>query len=125
MCRWLNRGELLNEAELKEIAERFTISKHAEERIAERYGNIDIKKAILNPVVAYYNTDRSVNIAINGFEYIVIAPYDYTVITLKERSLNSIDIFAKREMAMAGIERKPYKKYKPYKPYRKYKKYTN
>jgi hypothetical protein len=111
MCRWLNRGELLNEEELKEIAERFTISQHAKDRIIERYNNIDIKKAILHPVIAYYNTDRSVNIAINGFEYIVISPYTYKVITLKERSLNSIDIFTKRELAVAGKARKIYKKY--------------
>ena len=112
MCRWLNRGELLNEEELKEIAECFIISRHAKQRIAERYNNIDIKKAILNPVLAYYNTDGSVNIAINGFEYIVISQYDCVVVTFKERSFRGIDIFAKREMAVAGKGRKPY--YKKY-----------
>lgn len=111
MCRWLNRGELLNRAELEEIAERFVISRHAKQRIAERYNDIDIKKAILNPVIAYYNTDGSVNIAINGFEYIVISQYDYKVITFKVRSFRGIDIFTKREMAVAGKGRKPsYKK---------------
>lgn len=105
MCRWLNKGELLTTEELQDIAEHFTLSKHAEERITERYPDIDIRKAILHPVLAYYNTDRSINIAINGYEYIVIAPYEYKVITFKEKSLNGIDIFAKRELAMQGKKR--------------------
>ena len=108
MCRWLNRGELLTQTELEEIAERFIISRHAKQRITERYSNIDIKKAILNPVIAYYNTDGSVNIAINGFEYIVISSYDYVVVTFKERSFRGIDIFTKRELAVAGKGRRPY-----------------
>lgn len=105
MCRWLNKGELLTAEELQDIAEHFTLSKHAEQRIAERYPDIDVKKAILTPLIAYYNTDRSINIAINGYEYIVIAPYKYIVITFKEKSLNDIDIFTKRQMAMQGKKR--------------------
>ena len=105
MCRWLNKGELLTAEELQDIAEHYILSKHAEQRITERHPDIDVKKAILNPVLAYYNTDRSINIAINGYEYIVIAPYEYKVITFKEKSLNGIDIFAKRELAMQGKKR--------------------
>lgn len=105
-CRWLHKGELLNDNELKEVAENFILSKHAEQRIAERYPNIDIKKAILHPVIAYYNTDKSINIAINGYEYIVVAPFTYKVITFKEKSFNAIDIFAKRELAQKGIGRR-------------------
>ena len=105
MCRWLNKGELLTTEELKDIAEHFTLSRHAEQRITERYPNIDIKKAILYPVIAYYNTDHSVNIAINGYEYIVVSAYDYKIVTLKEKSLNNIDVFAKRELAIQGKRR--------------------
>lgn len=105
MCRWLNKGELLTTEELQDIAEHFTLSRHAEQRIAERHPDIDIRKAILNPVLAYYNTDSSINIAINEYEYIVIAPHQYKVITFKEKSLNGIDIFTKRRLAMQGKKR--------------------
>lgn len=105
MCRWLNKGELLTAEELQDIAEHYILSKHAQQRIAERYPDINVKKAILNPLIAYYNTDRSINIAINGYEYIVIAPYEYKVITFKEKSLNGIDIFTKRRLAMQGKKR--------------------
>ena len=105
MCRWLHSGEMLTTAELKEIAENFSLSRHAEERITERHPNIDIEQAILNPMLAYYNTDKSVNIAINKYEYLVVAPYTYKVITFKEKSHNNIDIFAKRELAKQGKKR--------------------
>ena len=102
------QGELLTTDELKEIAENFILSKHAEERIAERNPELNIYKAILRPLLAYFNTDGSVNIALNGFEYLVIATSKkpYRVVTYKEKSHNNIDIFTKREMAMQGISRK-------------------
>jgi hypothetical protein len=96
---------MLTTAELKEIAENFTLSRHASERIAERHSDIDIRQSILNPVLAYYNTDKSVNIAINEYEYLVVAPYTYKVITFKEKSHNNINIFAKRELAKQGKKR--------------------
>ena len=106
--RKLNRGQELTAEELREIAEHFVLTKHARQRIAERYPDIDIRKAIIHPLLAYYNTDGSINIALNSFEYIVIAPDSYSVITFKEKSLNNIDIFAKRELAIKGYGRKPY-----------------
>lgn len=106
--RKLNRGQELTAEELREIAEHFVLTKHARQRIAERYPDIDIRKAIIHPLLAYYNTDGSVNIALNSYEYIVVAPDSYSVITFKEKSLNNIDIFAKREMAIKGYGRKPY-----------------
>lgn len=105
--RHLNRGQELTVGELREIAENYIVSKHAQQRIAERYVELDIKKAILHPLLAYYNTDGTINIALNGYEYIVIDRklYGYKVVTIKEKSLNNIDIFTKREMAIKGKER--------------------
>lgn len=106
--RRLNRGQELTAEELREIAEHFVLTKHARQRIAERYPDIDIRRAIMHPILAYFNTDGSVNIALNGYEYIVVAPNSYHIITFKEKSLNDIDIFTKREMAIKGYGRKPY-----------------
>ena len=106
--RKLNRGQELTAEELREIAENFILTKHARQRITERYPDIDIRRAIMHPLLAYYNTDGSINIALNGYEYIVVAPNSYNIITFKEKSLNDIDIFTKREMAIRGYGRKPY-----------------
>ena len=102
------RGELLTTEELKEIAENFVLTKHAEQRITERFAELNIEKAILNPLIAYFNTDGSINIALNTFEYLVIGTDQtpYRVITFKEKSHNNIDIFTKRKMAMQGKSRK-------------------
>lgn len=104
------RGELLTTEELKEIAENFELSRHAEQRIAERFADLNIHKAILNPLIAYFNTDGSINIALNSFEYLVISTdtKPYKVITYKEKSHNNIDIFTKRQMAVRGIGRNTY-----------------
>jgi hypothetical protein len=106
--RRLNRGQELTAEELREIAEHFVLTKHARQRITERHPDVDIRRAIMHPVLAYFNTDGSINIALNNYEYIVVAPNDYCIITFKEKSLNNIDIFAKREMAIKGYGRKPY-----------------
>lgn len=105
--RKLNRGQELTVEELSEIAEHLILSKHAEQRITERYPEINIHKAILHPLLAYFNTDGTINIALNGYEYMVVAVKSYgcKVITLKEKSLNNIDIFTKRDMAIRGYSR--------------------
>ena len=106
MLRRLNRGENLTKEELKEIADNFILTVHAKEKIAERHPNTNIKEIILNPVVAYYNTDKSINIALNEYEYIVIAPDNYKVITFKEKSWYNKTVFDKRDMARNGYDRK-------------------
>ena len=106
MKRPLNRGQLVGEKRLQEIAENFVISNHASQKIAERNPNINIKEIILNPLIAYYNTDGTINIALNEYEYLVVSRKKhndtYNIITYKEKSHNNIDIFTKREMAMRG-----------------------
>lgn len=106
MLRRLNRGENLTKEELKEIADNFILSAHAKEKIAKRHPNANIKEIILNPIVAYYNTDKSINIALNEYEYIVIAPDNYKVLTFKEKSWYSKTVFDKQDMARNGYDRK-------------------
>ena len=106
MLRRLNRGENLTQEELQEIADNFILSVHAKEKIAERHPNANIKELILNPIIAYYNTDKSINIALNEYEYIVIAPDSYVIVTFKEKSWYSKTVFDKQDMARNGYERK-------------------
>ena len=102
------KGELLTAEELKEVAENFTLTYHSAERILSRNPKLNIYKTILNPLIAYFNTDGSINIALNEFEYLVIATNrkPYKIITYKEKSENNVDVFVKREMAMQGKGRK-------------------
>ena len=106
-----NRGELLTATELQEIAENYILTEHAKNRLPERYPHLNISKAILYPVIVYFNTDYTINIALNGYEYIVVGHNQncYTVITVKEKSLNGIDIFAKRDFAVNGYGRRKHK----------------
>lgn len=103
-------GELVTPTELADIAEHICLSKHAREQLNIRnFGTnkADIRAVVLNPLLAYYNTDGSINIAVNRWEYFVFMKMDfgYLMITYKEQSHNGIDIFAKREMAIRGYGR--------------------
>lgn len=97
---------------LNDIAYHFVLTKHAEERLAERFGTVDrqtIKEALLKPYLAYENTDGSYNIAINEWEYFVVKYNEHEqpiVITFKEKSHNSINIHEKLQLALAGYERR-------------------
>jgi len=103
-----HRGQLLTAIELEEIADDYIITKHAQERIDTRYPDLDIEGTIRHPMLAYFNTDGSVNIALNKFEYLVVATdcKPYKIVTFKEKSHHNIDIFQKREMAQNGYNRK-------------------
>ncbi len=108
MIRIRHRGQLLKWYELYEIANNYILTRHAREKIAERCPNLNIHNAIRYPVIAYFNTDGSVNIALNSYEYLVVSldRKPYPIITFKERSLNGIDIYEKRDMAQDGYCRK-------------------
>lgn len=108
--RKLNRGENLIRTELQEIANNYYITPHAIKRMSER--GLDkkaVKNIILNPVVAYFNTDFSINIAQDESHYLVIKYNyyfeNYQIITYKEPSLNGKTIFQKQQLAMRGISR--------------------
>lgn len=105
-----HKGENLTQDELNEIANNFSLTYHAKQRISERNKNVNLKQVILNPVLAYFNTDYSINIALNEYEYLVVVYKKYInkylIITYKERSFNSITIFQKQELAKINYKRK-------------------
>ena len=70
----------------------------------------NIRKMIEKRILAYINTDGSVNIAITDYDYFVFA-YDYkkdrwTLITWKEKSWYDKSIWQKKRMAEVGFGRK-------------------
>lgn len=98
------KGELLTAEELKEVADNLIISKHAQQRIAERHSDLDVYNVILNPVIAFFNTDGTIYIGINEWEHLIIdvKPYGYKLVTIKQKSFVGATIFDKREMATLG-----------------------
>lgn len=106
-----NRGEVLTTSELAEIASNFFISKHAKMRILERseLNTVEkIKEKILHPYVAYFNTDGSINIAVDRYNYFVVVEKEnggFLIITYKEPSLHGIDILTKQSLAKKGKAR--------------------
>ena len=101
-------GEILTREQLNEIANNYRLSKHAQERLAERGKGVNVKKVLLNPLLAYFNTDGSINIAKDKFNYFVIVKKSerkYLVVTYKEKSKNNITIFDKWNLAKKGIDR--------------------
>ena len=107
MIRRLNKGQKLEKWELEEIANNFSLSYHARQRLEERGKEIDVKNLILNSCLAYYNTDGTINIAKDKYFYLVVAikTDGYTVVTYKEKSHNGITIFEKRALALRGVKR--------------------
>lgn len=109
--RFLKNGELLTKNELYEILNNFYVTRHARKRIYER--GIDIKtlkRVIMNPYIAYYNTDGTINIAKDRYNYFVVdwekERQNFKIITYKEKSKNNIDILEKFNFARLGIDRK-------------------
>lgn len=108
MIKVRHRGQLLRRQELNEIADNYILTKHAKEMIETRCPNLNVKDSIRHPVLAYFNTDGSVNIALNSYEYLVVSleRIPYAVITFKEKSYNGVDIYRKRYLAKNGYCRK-------------------
>lgn len=97
-------GELLTKEEINYIAESYRLSAHATQRVSERLMNGDIKNAILNSILAYYNTDGTINVAIDECSYFVFTDNGY-MITFKEPSHNGVTVYKKWELAKKGISR--------------------
>ena len=108
MIRVKHRGQQLTPQELEELANNYILTNHAQEMIHKRHSDLNVKELILHPMLAYFNTDGSVNIALNEFEYLVVATdrFPYHIITFKEKSHNSINIYEKWEMAKNGFIRR-------------------
>ena len=102
------RGEEVSKEELNYISENYILTRHAQEMIEKRHSDISVKESIQNPMIAYFNTDGSINCAINRDEYFVIATdcNPFRIVTFKEKSWYGKDVLEKREMAKNGFDRK-------------------
>ena len=70
----------------------------------------NIKSAISKYVLAYINTDGSINVALSDYDYFVFAYNEerenWTLVTFKEKSWYDKTIWEKRQMALNGFDRK-------------------
>lgn len=103
------RGEELTDEELMEIYNNLHITNHARERLNSRIP-VDLKQLFENPLIAYFNTDGSVNVAYDVYNYLVVKyneRYDHwSALTWKEKSWNNKTVFDKQNMAKCGYGRK-------------------
>ena len=121
----LNHEQLISKELLEEIKSNYYISRHAQEQLVNRSdllikredSSIDFKltkyninKAIDKNILSYFNTDGSVDIALDDTHYFVFcfneSHNNWTMITYKEPSWYSITIQEKRQMALKGFDRK-------------------
>ena len=104
MCRMLCNGELLLPSELEKISKNFRISYHVEKQLEERGLNLNLAEIFKKPFMAYYNTDGSINIALDNYEYFVVVKSgdEFVVITFKEKSRNGFTVTDKRNFALEG-----------------------
>lgn len=102
-----HRGQEVLKEDLLHISNNYILTNHAKERIEARNKSINIQEAIRNPLLAYFNTDGSINVAITPYEYFVIATdeFPYKIITYKEQSWYGINIYEKQQMARNGFKR--------------------
>lgn len=117
-------GKDISTSLYKEIRGNYFLSRHAQEQLEKRSdllvkfedGKINfgatkrnINAAMDNAVLAYINTDGSVNIALDDYNYFVFAWNEdkgsWTMITYKEMSWYSITIWEKQKMALEGFDR--------------------
>ena len=119
-------GKRVSKKVLNYIKCNLRISDHSIEKMEARSNNLvsryktgrvnyirtinNICNAIDRNILAYYNTDGSINIAITRWKYFVFefdaATNKWLLVTFKEASLNGVDIYAKRQLAIDGYDRK-------------------
>ena len=104
----------LDSNELYELAKHIKYSHHAKVRLAQRLQiqndharQGELFTMILNSPLAFMNTDGYISVAINEFEYLVVAPReeDYFCITFKEKSRNGYTVLDKYKLALKGVLR--------------------
>ena len=104
----------LDSNELYELAKHIKYSHHAKVRLAQRLQiqNDHARQGklftmILNSPLAFMNTDGYISVAINEFEYLVVAPReeDYFCIIFKEKSRNGYTVLDKYKLALKGVLR--------------------
>jgi len=100
--------------QIKEVLNKWTFTKHAEQRILERINGDNMNDcinilttSILTTQFGYENTDGCYNIAVTDTTYIVVAigKYSNTVITYKEPSHNKYTVRDKYQLALKGVLR--------------------
>lgn len=118
-------GQKISKELFENIKSNYRISKHAQEQLEKRSDllikyeggsiNFGATKAAINEamnknILAYINTDGSVNVALDKYHYFVFAYNEdhknWTMITYKEPSWYDKDIFEKQKMALDGFDRK-------------------
>ncbi len=109
-----SRGENLSRKELEELANNYVISKHAFTRLKERNLSPDkIKDIILNPYLAYFNTDKSINVCKDNYYYLVFTYCEkegkFVLITYKEPSKSRVSVVKKQMYASLGLDRNKFK----------------
>lgn len=103
----------LNKSELKTITENYILSNHAIKRLGERCDGLCIKNAILESKLAYYNTDGSINVAIDNYRHFVFKAINdgkYLMITIKNPSMDGYTVWEKYKFAKRGFDRTPNKR---------------
>lgn len=106
MIKHLNRGELLSAKEILYLANNIEPSYHARQRIAERFGTMDLSDTIINSLYCYHNTDYSINVVIGEHQCLVCVELPnkkWKAVTVKENTHCSMA--RKRELAMRGVDR--------------------
>lgn len=117
-------GQDIGSKIFNEIKSNYMISRHAQEQLQSRSdllvlfddGRINfgatkknINAAMDDSILAYFNTDGSVNIALTEYYYFVFAYNEergnWTMVTYKETSWYGINIFEKQKMALDGFDR--------------------
>lgn len=109
-----SRGENLSRKELEELANNYVISKHAFTRLKERNLSLDkIKDIILNPYLAYFNTDKSINVCKDNYYYLVFTYCEkekkFVLVTYKEPSKSKVSVVKKQMYASLGLDRNKFR----------------
>lgn len=99
----------LTQQELNYIANNYIVSKHAIDRLRERFyaSKSKVKDSIIHSDLAYINTDGSINVKLNNTEYYYVFIKNnnvYKMITCKHPSDNGYTLQQKFELAMKGIK---------------------
>lgn len=124
------KGKRLTKKEVNQILKNFYLTTHSVKQLSNRRwevivwdskGRIDLdltKENVIEDIrknlyIAYFDTDKSVNVAIDDFNYYVFAPSlignkvkYWTLVTFKEPSVNGVNVFEKQKYAEINHVRK-------------------
>lgn len=107
----INNITFVSRKKIEYIAHNFILTTHAKKRLMQRYGTIkDVRKMLLNCILAWENTDKTINIAIDYNHYFVVGCIDgkYKIVTYNDKSKTGYTIIDKFILAYLGIDRQDY-----------------